>query len=203
MSIATSTTRLLTAEEFSDFANLPENENKLLELVRGEVIELGVPQKPHGVATANIGRMVGNYTFKRGRGYCTTNDAGVILERDPDTVRGPDVAVYDDAEHFDDLHPKYGEVPPLLAVEVLSPTDRADRTMQKITDYLRNGVGLVWVVDPAVRTVTVYTRDRGPQVFTEKQTLTGGDVLPGLKCKVGDFFRLPGEKQPHPRKRKT
>ncbi len=168
----------------------------------GEVIELSVPQKPHGAATANIGRILGNYTFKRRRGYCTSNDAGVILERDPDTVRGPDVAVYDDAEHFEDLHPKYGEVPPLLAVEVLSPNDRADHVQHKITDYLRNGVSLVWIVDPEVRTVTVYTPNNGPKVFEETQTLTGGDVLPGLKCKVADFFRLPGDKKAPPRKRK-
>jgi len=203
MSSTSTQTQLMTAEEFCDFVHRPENSDKWFELVRGEVIELPPPQKPHGFCSANITRILGNYTFKRGRGYCTSNDSGVILERDPDTVRGPDVALYDDADHYADLHPKYGEVPPLLAVEVLSPNDRADRVMQKITDYLRNGVALVWVADPEMRTVTVYTPDSGPEVFEAKQTLTGGDVLPGLKCKVADFFRLPGDKTPASRKRKA
>jgi Uma2 family endonuclease len=203
MSIPSTQTERMTAEEFCDFVNRPVNTNKWFELVRGEVIELPPPQKPHGVTTSNIGRIVGNYTFKVGRGYCTTNDAGVILERDPDTVRGPDVAAYDDAEHFEDLHPKYGEVAPRLAVEVLSPNDRADRIILKITDYLRNGVSLVWVVDPELRNVTVYTPDKGPRVYKENEILTGGNVLPGFKCKVADFFKLPGDKKSPSRKRKS
>jgi Uma2 family endonuclease len=196
MSIANIHTKRLTAEEFCAFVHQPENRNKWFELVRGEVIELPPPTRLHGVLCNNIAFPLTLYVRKRRRGYITINDSGVILERDPDMVRGPDVALYEDAERFVDLHPKYGEVPPLLAVEVLSPNDRADRVMEKITDVLRNGVALVWVVDPERRTVTVYTPHNGPQVFAETQTLTGGEVLPGLKCKVADFFRLPSDAPP-------
>lgn len=186
--------QLMTAEEFADFCSRPENDNKWLELVRGEVIELPPPMKRHGYVSGNTVRILGNYTFQRKKGYVTSNDSGVILERDPDTVRGPDVAYYEDASTFDELHPKYGEVPPRLAVEILSPNDRADRVMRKVTDYLRNGVELVWVADPEARTVTVYTPDNGPRVFGEKDELTGEKVLPGFRCQVADFFLLPGEK---------
>jgi Uma2 family endonuclease len=196
MSIANIHTKHLTAEEFCAFVHQPENRNKWFELVRGEVIEVPPPTKPHGVICNNIAFPLTLYVRKRRKGNITTNDSGVILEHEPDTVRGPDVALYEDAEHFVDLNPKYGEVPPLLAVEVLSPNDRADRIMEKITDFLRNGVALVWVVDPERRTVTVYTSRNGPQVFAETQTLTGSDVLPGLKCKVADFFRLPSDVTP-------
>src|SRR5204863_8712573 len=120
----------------------------------------------------------------------------------PDTVRGPDIAVYGDAEHFDDIAPKYAETPPLLIVEILSPHDKASLVTMKITDYLRSGVVLVWLINPEAREVTVYTRDNGPQVFGEKDTLTGGDILPGLKIKVADLFRLPSDKLPPARKRK-
>src|SRR5712692_10238170 len=119
-------TKLMTAEEFYDWVHRPENENKWFELVRGEVIELPPPAKPHGFVTNNVGRILGNYTFQRGKGYVAGNDCGVILERDPDIVRGPDVALYEDAQTFAELHPKYGDVLPRLAVEVLSPNDRAD-----------------------------------------------------------------------------
>src|SRR5439155_9247241 len=94
--------------------------------------------------------------------------------------------------------PKYGEVPPVLAVEVLSPDDRADRVLRKITDYLRNGVALVWLVDPEMRAVTVYPAGNGPRLVEEGGELDGGDVLPGLRCRVADFFHLPGE-QPRPK----
>jgi len=192
----------MTADEFCDWAGRQENDNKWWELVRGEVIEMPAPTRSHGVVCINAGRLLANYCFRRRKGYVTSNDSGVLLERDPDTVRGPDVAVFEDADHFVDLHPKYGEIPPILAVEVLSPSDRADRIMEKITDYLRNGVAILWVVDPERRTVTVYTPSNGPRVFEENQTLTGGDVLPGLKCKVADLFRLPGDKKPASKKRK-
>jgi Uma2 family endonuclease len=149
---------------------------------------------------------VGNYVFQRRKGYLTTNDAGVILERDPDTVRGPDVALYEDAQTFAELHPKYGEVPPVLAVEVLSPNDRADRVTRKIMDYLRSGVRVVWLVDAEARAVTVYQPDGAPRLVEEAGELDGGKVLPGFRCQVAAFFLLPGErpepKPAPPRKRR-
>jgi Uma2 family endonuclease len=204
--MSTVTKILMTAEEFFDWVHRPENTNKWHELVRGEVIELPPPTRPHGVVGINSGRLLSNYTLQRGKGYVTSNDSGVILERDPDTVRGPDVALYEGAQRFVDLHPKYGEVPPRVAVEVLSPNDRADRINRKITDYVNNGVDLVWLIDPEARTVTVFRRDKGPYMLTEDQELTGEDVLPGFRCRVADFFLLPGErpkpKPKAPRKRR-
>jgi Uma2 family endonuclease len=118
------------------------------------------------------------------------NDSGVILEYDPDTVRGPDVAWYEDVLSFEDLPKKWGDIPPRVAVEVLSPNDTASYITDKINDYLENGVELVWVIDPESRTVTIYSKT-GVKKLTEKDTLTGGDVLPGFRCKVADLFVLP------------
>jgi Uma2 family endonuclease len=192
--MSTATTKvLMTAEEFCEFVHRPENTNKWFELVRGEVIELPAPTKPHGVVCLNVGRVLWNYAFQRQKGYVTTNDSGVILEREPDTVRGPDVALYEDAQRFAELHPKYGEVPPRLAVEVLSPNDRAKQVTRKIADYLRNGVALVWLIDPEARTVMVYRADRGPVLVEAHEELTGDDLLPDFRCRVAEFFALPGE----------
>jgi len=197
----------LTAQEFAEWVHRPENADKWFELVRGEVIELPPPMKRHGAVCMNTGWLLGGYTRQRGKGYLTGNDSGVILEHDPDTVRGPDVALYEDAQTFAELHPKYGEIPPRLAVEVLSPNDRADRVQRKVTDYLRNGVDMVWVIDPEARTVTVYRPDKGPRVYEEHEELDGEDVLPGFRCRVADFFLLPGEPpapkpKPKPRRKR-
>jgi len=75
---------------------------------------------------------------KKKKGYVVCNDSGVVLE--PDTVRGPDVAYYEDAKQFDDLPEKWGDTTPRLAVEVLSPNDLADYILRKIDDFLRSGV---------------------------------------------------------------
>jgi Uma2 family endonuclease len=208
MSTDATKTKPMTAEEFADWVQRAENTNKWFELFRGEVIELPPPQKIHGFVSANSVRILGNYTFLRRKGYVTGNDSGVILERDPDTVRGPDAALYEDAERFADLHPKYGEVPPRLAVEVLSPNDRADRILRKIMDYLNNGVEMVWLVDPEKRTITVYRPDQGPRLLEETEELNGEDILPGFRCRVADFFYLPKEQperktKPVPKRRRN
>ena len=74
---------------------------------------------------------------------CPRRDGSAGACIDAPDARGPDVAVYGDAQTYEELHPKYGEVPPRLAVEVLSPNDRADRVIRKLTDYLRTGVPIV------------------------------------------------------------
>jgi Uma2 family endonuclease len=197
MNPTTAATRM-TADEFYDWCCRPENENKRFELVRGEVIELPVPTKPHGVICVKVSTALELYSLEQGMGYVTGNDSGVILERDPDTVRGPDAAYYDDAEKFSELHPKYGENPPRVAVEVLSPEDRPGKVMRKIAEYLNAGVPLVWVVDPEDQSVTVHRPDRPPTVITREQDLTGDDVLPGFRWPVARLFQLAKEQKPNP-----
>lgn len=197
MSSTTTARQLMTAEEFFDWVHRPENENRWFELVRGEVIELPPPQKPHGVVCCNLSYLLGGYIRQRRKGYLTSNDSGVILERDPDTVRGPDVAYYEDASSWAELHPKYGEVPPRLAVEVLSPNDRANQVNRKIADYLKSGVALVWLVDPDNRTVLVYRPSSGPALRREDEELLGEDVLPGFRCPVAELFYMP---EPDPKR---
>lgn len=182
----------MTAEEFFEWDNRPENANRQFELVRGEVIELPVPTKIHGRVCISVAYALEGYVRQRGFGYVTGNDAGVILDRDPDTVRGPDVALYEDANSFEELHPKYGEVPPRLVVEVLSPGDVYKRVTKKLKDYLRAGIPLVWVVDFEEKTVTVHRNGRAPQEYIAADEITGEDVLPGFVCKVSDFFFVPG-----------
>lgn len=183
----------MTPETFFAWVHQPEHRDRWFELQRGEVIEMPPPAKIHGRVCANVAFELETYVRRRRKGYVTNNDTGVILERDPDTVRGPDVAVYEDAARFADLHPKCGENPPRLAVEVLSPNDRARQVTRKVTDYLRCRVDLVWLIDPEDRSVTVYRRDQGPVRFDVSGELTGGDLLPGLVCRVADLFLMPEE----------
>jgi Uma2 family endonuclease len=192
--MTTVTRRLLTAEEFYDWVNRPENGGKHYELERGEIIEMARPGERHGFLCGNVARILGNYTFQRGRGYVCANDTGIVWEHDPDTVRGPDVVLYDTTRRFEELNPKFAEDRPTLIVEVLSPNDKPGKVARRIVQFLNWDVALVWVVDPDDSTVTVYRPNRTPQVFDAGQELTGEDVLPDLRCRVADFFYMPGEK---------
>ncbi|VTT99110.1 Hypothetical conserved protein OS=uncultured planctomycete GN=HGMM_F09D09C05 PE=4 SV=1: Uma2 [Gemmataceae bacterium] len=190
--------KLMTVDEYWDFVNLPENMDRLFELRRGEVVEMSRPKKPHGIVAANIARVLGNYSFAVNLGYVLSNDTGVVLEETPGTVVGPDVAYCVDANNYDDVEPKWVESPPVLAVEVLSPTDKPGEVNEKISDYLRAGVKVVWLADPEVKTVTVYRPNHHHVILKPADELTGGDELPGFSCKVADFFRLPGDRPPPP-----
>lgn len=122
-----------------------------------------------------------------------TNDSGVVLERDPDTVRGPDVAYFESVASYRELRPKPSETPPMLAVEVLSPSDSFRTVINKIKLYLDAGVKVVWLVDPEERTVSIHRPDGNWKVVAADQQLLGDPELPGFSYRVSDFFLLPGE----------
>lgn len=190
--------KLMTADEFWEFVHRPENQERDFELIRGEVVEVSRPRTPHGIVCARLTLLVGRYADSRGLGYVTSNDAGVVLGDDPESVVGPDVAYFTDVNKFEDLHPKWGDIPPVLAVEVSSPNDRPGRTNVKIREYLTNGVKIVWQVDYEERNVTVYRPKQDMEVISESGELTGGDDLPGLSIKVADIFKLPGDRPIEP-----
>jgi Uma2 family endonuclease len=183
-------TKVMTVDEFTEWCSRPENADRRFELVRGKVVEVPPPTKIHGVVSANIAGHIWIYARQNG-GYITTNDAGTLLERDPDTLRGPDVAYFTDAYTFKDLHPKYGEHPPVLAVEVLSPNDRINRVLSKIDDYINNGVRQVWLVDPEDKSVRVFRPKQDAVTLSVDREIDGGDALPGFRCPLSEFFRLP------------
>jgi Uma2 family endonuclease len=191
------TTQLMTAEQFYDWCNQPENAPRHYELEQGKVIEMPRPGERHGFVCGNVVRILGNYTYQRRKGYVLSNDVGIIWERDPDTVRGPDVVLYDRQRRYEELNPKFAEDPPLLAVEVLSPNDRMNKVTRRIQQFLAWGVALVWLVDPEDSTVGVYRADRAPQVFDATQELTD-ERLPEFRCRVADFFYLPAQENPPP-----
>jgi Uma2 family endonuclease len=190
--MATAQTRLLSAEEFYEWTHRPENRDKVCELERGEIVEMSRPGKLHGLICANVVRILGNFVAQRKKGYICSNDTGVVTERDPDTVRGPDVLLFEDAERIEQVEEKYGEQPPVLAVEVLSPNDTIGKVMRRVAEQLSFGTRLVWVSDPDARNVIVYRPGEADKVIEEAQELTGGDVLPDFRCRVAEFFALPG-----------
>jgi len=182
--MSTTTVKLITAEEFG---KMPEPiDGSKEELVKGVIVTMPPPKGLHGIIQAKILRKIGNFVEDRNLGWVVA-ESGTILERDPDTVRGPDVAFYSITRQPtppDD----YFEIAPDLVVEVLSPDDRRVKVREKIRQYVAAGVKLVWLVDPDLRIVTVYRGSLRGVEHDETDTLDGGDVLPEFSCKVADFF---------------
>jgi Uma2 family endonuclease len=191
--MATVATKLLTAEEFFEWVNRPENQDKLYELDRGEIVEMPSPSELHGVLCAFIVHLLWKFVIQRGRGYVCSNDTGLLVDEDPDTVRGPDIMLFDENRQLDQLSRKFTRRLPKVVVEVRSPSDQMTKLTRRIGQFLKRGVPLVWLVDPEVRSITVYRVDKYPVVLDETDELTGEEILPDFHCGVTEFFALPGQ----------
>src|SRR4051812_2412642 len=146
--MSTAAAKLMTAEEFYDFCHLPENRDRHFELERGEVVEVSRPGEIHSFVCMNVGVILSLYARQRKRGYACSNDTGVVWERGPDTVKGPDIIFYDENRQIGDMEVKYPKRVPRLAVEVRSPNDRWGKLLRRISQFLRRGSSVVWLVDP-------------------------------------------------------
>jgi Uma2 family endonuclease len=123
----------------------------------------------------------------RGAIYC--GNALFSLRESNTTVVGIDVA-YVSAERRASTPrgSKIIEGVPVLAVEILSPSDLHSDISEKIQEYLDTGVMLVWVVDPDFETVTAFTKDYEPRLFSRGQELQAEPQLPGFKARVAELF---------------
>ena len=177
---------LMTAEEFYQFCQRPENQGCRHELVRGEVIEMPQPNIAHGWVTAQFATEFTNYCRTHEVGFAVV-ESGVLIERNPDTVRGPDAALYplQNGKRF--IPKKWSVIPPTIAVEVLSPNDRHAKVSMKISEYLTNGVKEVWIADPDEQNVVIHFPDQPPTVFERDSTLTT-ILLPEFSIKLSLVF---------------
>jgi Uma2 family endonuclease len=177
--------KLLTAEVF---LRLPQPaDGSQQELVRGEIITMPPPGGMHGVCCSKADRKLGAHIDSGPGGTLTCNDTGFITGRDPDSVRGPDIA-YWSKERLQEVPVGYIEIAPDMLVEVLSPSNVWKQIRAKLQEYFARGVRLVWVISPEDRILTIYrTPDEG-RVLHENATVTGEDVLPGFTCRVSDLL---------------
>lgn len=167
---------LLSADELLHL-NLP---NKRTELVRGVLVVREPPGGRHGRITAELALAIGMHNKAHGLGTVYAGDTGFTLARDPDTVRGPDVAFVSKGRIPDPDPVGYVELGPDLVVEVLSPRNRPGEILAKAADWLRAGTRLIWLIDPIRRVARVYRADGSESLVAEDQSLEGEDVLPGF-----------------------
>ena len=160
------------------------------ELSRGELVPMTPIGIQHGAVVGNLHLLLGTFVKKNRLGLVGP-EIGFRLTRDPDTVRAPDLAFIAKARLPQQGIPKkFAEFPPDLAVEVLSPEDQASEIAKKVEEYLSAGVPLIWIVDPATQTVTVYRSLPDVKVLTAEQELDGEPVLPGFRAKIEEIFAL-------------
>ncbi len=190
--MAIGTTALLTAEEFYDFVHRPENRDRHFELEEGGIVEMPPPGEMHCGVCANVTGLLFMYCRERKKGHVCSNDMGLVLEKDPDTVKGPDIVLYTVAKKSEHWNLKYPDRLPTLVVEVLSPYNRVNPMIRRLNLFLDKGVEVVWLVDPEARSVSVWWQGQAPVLFEEPAEIANLPGLPDFRCKVSEIFDAPG-----------
>jgi Uma2 family endonuclease len=184
-----SPSKLLTAEEYF---RMPQPDVPT-ELVRGKIVELNQPTFRHGRVCTRIGRLLDEFAEANDVGHVVNNNSGVIVERGPDTVRGPDVADYSFSRLSKDQEPEGDpEVAPELVFEVLFPSNRWPQVLTKVADYLQAGVNVVVVVDPKANQFHIYRTedaDEPAAVLNASDPFELPDILPGFSMTVAKLMR--------------
>lgn len=178
--------QLMTVTEFEQFLALPENKDRLWELIEGRPVEK-MPTQEHGTFAANAVFELETWSRRHKKGMVAVEVRHQMPEDEHNALL-PDVAYYED--HTQPLI-KQGAVPrmPDLAVEVKSPDDTYREMRAKAEYYLKNGTKMVWLIYPDKRLIELLT-PTDFQILHETDVLTGGDLLPEFSVPVTEIFRV-------------
>ncbi len=185
------TPALMTLDEF-----ITEYHKQPFELVSDErhLLMPGIPA--HGLMIKKL--------FLLLHAHCTLAELGEVLFElpivevyTPNWVKGsktPDIMFFNAQkwQNYTSTTPNWENQPftivPDLAIEILSPNDSYSEIQEKVEEYLAKGVLLIWLVDPQRKRISVYHGNQYQRLAAE-DTLTGGDVLPGLTIKLSELFQ--------------
>ena len=175
---------ILTAEEFLERYSDKEGH---FELVKGEVIEMASPGEIHSSIATELAVHLSPYARQHNLGRVFV-ELGFCLECRPDTVRAPDVS-FVKAEHLpDQLRRGFFPGAPDLAIEVVSPSNRATDLESKIQEYLAHGTQRVWVFYPETQTIIIHRPDGTARRYTAEDVLVDEEILPGFSLPVKELF---------------
>lgn len=183
--MAATNPRLFTID---DLMELPDDGYQY-ELREGELVQMPPCSFDSSEIAMTIAARLKVFVAQHRMGSVTGADGGYTLQHDPPTVLAPDAGfVTRDRLPPREERRKYLELAPDLVVEVISPSDRAGAVHEKVMLWLSHGVRMLWLVNPAKESVTVYRPGQGPVLLQKGATLTGDDVLPGFSMLVIDVF---------------
>jgi Uma2 family endonuclease len=180
-------TRLMTADELWNMR--PDGMRH--ELVRGELRTMAPAGFEHGAVGMRLGAALFAYVEANDLGVVVMAETGFTIQRNPDTVRAPDIAfIRNEKIPAGGLPKKFWTGTPDLVVEVVSPSDRPSEVDDKINNWLQCGAALVWVLNSAKRTMMVYRPDCAARAILVDDMIDGEDVVPGFKLPLKKIFKL-------------
>ncbi len=182
------TKQVVTAEQFWE---MPEIPGKRFELVDGELVEMPTPGPLHNFDRGVLNHLLYTFVSDRILGSSSVTTQVIFFIASRIRVRIPDISfIAWERVPVDGLPEGYWLIPPDLAVEVVSPTDRADDVYAKrenIWSLVFSSCGCSGRKD---RAVSVHTESQDRELGPD-DILDGGEVLPGFTVRVGELFAIP------------
>jgi len=176
-----------------DVVEVERCEGRLCELVDGVLVE-----KTMGLGESVLAGAILAYlrSFVRPCKLGLVSGEAGMMRLFPGLIRIPDVAFVSWGRVPGGVFPKepVPDLVPDLAVEVLGENNTAREMERKRTEYFAAGVRLLWIVDPTVRTVEVWTSLESSKKLSAADTLDGGEVLPGFTLPLRSLFAELDEK---------
>jgi Uma2 family endonuclease len=167
---------------------MPEGDH--YELVDGVPVEQTMSLLASRVAV-NLSHLLEGFCGDKGLGWVLDPSCGYrCFPWKPRQVRRPDVSFIARGRLPGEAQWSEGylTIPPDLAVEVTSPSDVVYDLEEKVEEYLRAGVRLVWVIHPEVHAIQVIRGDGSGYRLRAGDELSGEEVVPGFRCPVASLF---------------
>jgi Uma2 family endonuclease len=157
------------------------------EVDEGELLVMTRPNYRHGRVQSNLIRILGGHAHHHKLGD-VVSESGFILGRNPDILRGPDVA-FVRAERVPEVPDEgWAEFGPDLAIEIVSPSDTARQIDRKVHQYLAAGTRAVWIVYPDTQSVQIFEPNGVARVIEAEGLLASPHALPGFEVRAGEIF---------------
>ncbi|HIE27759.1 TPA: Uma2 family endonuclease [Candidatus Poribacteria bacterium] len=168
----------MTLEEFL------ANDYESYEYVKGGLVPMSTPTMVHGEISSNIHFLLSAHVRQHQLGKIYIAETTFQIG---ESGRKPDVAFVSQGRLPENRH-QASPIPPDLAIEVVSSSDKVYDIQEKALEYLDAGTQMVWVIEPIAKTVTVYRSSSDIKLLTINDTLSGEEVVEGFQCAVAEIF---------------
>lgn len=179
---APATKALITGEELLEMGDIGP-----CELIDGRIIPMSPTGSQHGIIEAILTAKLYMFVSSKKIGWVVNGETGVYTRRNPDSIRGVDVA-FVSRERQPERPTHFLQSAPELIIEIVSPSDRWQDLRTKIEEYLAIGVDRVWIVEPDRKTVLVYRTPTEMSAFGPGETVKGEGALDGFSVAVSELF---------------
>ena len=158
----------ISLDEYLDTSFRPD-----MELVQGELKGKGMVSPLHG----RVQFLIGHWFELHVQNWNLIASMEARTQVSGNSVRLPDVVLF----HAGPIPPRAFTHPPLVAIEVLSPTDTWSDLKNRFDDLYRAGVKDIWLIDPDTQSAFVWTGDSLVEVHESQIQVTGSPGHLNLK----------------------